>query len=282
MKNPEFLLLGSLIFLSCDPNHPSVETRYTLPEGYQLENHTKVKLPDKLNEISGIFWKEDFLWAVDDEFGDLFQIDSKDGSIKNLVKFGKDGDYEDLAIVSDTAWVLRSNGDLYRVTNFLQTNPKTEVFEFPQKGKRDFETLIKNPKGKSLWIICKNCDQDMKGEASVFEFDRTVGSFQENPVHTLKFDQVEGMETGFPDKKPNLEPSAAAFHPLTGELFLLSSAGKWLMVTSTDFTPKTIHALDPKLFEQPEGISFDSDGTLYISNEGQKKASNLLAFPFSR
>jgi uncharacterized protein YjiK len=282
MRNPKFLILASLIFLCCTPKNTTVETRYTLPEGYQLENHSKVKLPDELNEISGVFWSEDFLWAVDDEHGDLFQIDPKDGSLKNRVKFGKDEDFEDLAIVGDTAWVLRSNGDLYRVTNFLQTNPQTEVFEFPQKGKRDFETLIKKPNEHALMIICKNCEWDKKGESSVFEFDRTTGSFKESPVQTLKFNKVEGMESGFPDKKPSLEPSAAAFHPLTGELFILSSAGKWLMVTSPDFSPKSIHALDPELFGQPEGISFDVDGTLYISNEGQNKKPNLLIFPFTR
>jgi hypothetical protein len=131
-------------------------------------------------------------------------------------------------------------------------------------------------------IICKNCEKDKKGESSVFEFDIDSGLFQENPVQTLRINEVEGMESDFPDKNPSLEPSAAAVHPLTGELFILSSAGKWLMVTSPTFSPKTIHALDPELFRQPEGISFDPSGNLYISNEGQNKKPNLLIFAYAR
>ena len=282
MRIPKILILATVFFSGCNSNTQPVENLYSLPEGYQLEKVSKVKLPEELKEISGIFWKEDFIWAVDDEYGDLFQIDPKSGEIKTRVKFGKDQDYEDLAILGDTAWVLQSNGDLHRVTNFLQNNPQTEVFEFSHKGKKDFETLVQKPGQNSLLIICKNCEWDKKGESSVFEFDLTTEAFKENPVQTLKFDEVAGMESVFSEQKPTMEPSASAIHPITGDLFILSSAGKWLLVTSPTFSPKSVHALDPKLFEQPEGISFDPNGNLFISNEGQNKKPNLLSFPISR
>lgn len=283
MRIPKILILATVFFSAgCNSNTQPEEIRYSLPEGYKLETLSKVKLPEELKEISGIFWKADFIWAVDDEYGDLFQIDPKSGELKNRVKFGKDQDYEDLLILGDTAWVLRSNGDLYQVSNILQNNPQTEVFEFEQKGKKDFETLLQKPGENALLIICKNCEWDKKGESSVFEFDISTGSFKEDAVFTLGFNQVAGMDSVFPDGKPTMEPSAAAVHPITGELYILSSAGKWLLVTSPTFSPKSIHALDSKLFDQPEGISFDPGGNLFISNEGQNKKPNLLSFPFSR
>ena len=281
MRIPQLLILGTLIFSGCNSKASKDENPFGLPPGYTVEDHSKISLPDALNEISGVSWSQDFIWAIDDEYGDLFKLSPKTGEISNRIKFGKNEDYEDLVILGDTAWVLRSNGDLYRVTDFLENEPKTEIFEFKLKGKKDFETLIKKPGEEVLWIICKNCEQDKKGEASVFQFDIQVGAFQKNPIATLRFGDILESSSGFPKEKPVLEPSAAAFHPVSGDLFILSSAGKWLMVTSPTLEPKSVHSLDPSLFDQPEGLSFDTAGNLYISNEAKNQKPNLLIFPFS-
>ncbi len=41
-----------------------------------------------------------------------------------------------------------------------------------------------------------------------------------------------------------------------------------LVVTDTAWNIKQVYTLDPALFNQPEGITFDIDNNLYISNEG--------------
>jgi uncharacterized protein YjiK len=281
MRQFIYLIFGILIFSNCNSKNSPEEKLPTFPPGYSLENHTKITLPGSLKEISGISWKANSLWAIDDEYGDLFQLHPETGEILKRVKFGKDEDYEDLLILGDTAWVLRSNGDLHRVTGFEGGEPKTEIFESNFQGKMDFETLIKKPGEEVLWLICKNCEQDKKGEASVFQFDIQAEAFGANPISTLKMDELLTDGSDFSIGKPAMEPSAAAFHPVSGECYILSSVGKWLLVTTATLEPKSIYSLDPGLFVQPEGLTFDPAGNLYISNEGKNQKPNILIFPFS-
>ena len=281
MRQTFCLIFGLAIFLSCSSKTSQEKIPNAFPTGYSLENHSKISLPSTLNEISGIAWNPDFMWAIDDEYGDLFQIKLETGEISGRIKFGEDEDYEDLVALGDTAWVLHSNGDLYRVTDFQGNDPKTEHFEFKLKGKNDFETLVKKPGADLLWIICKNCERDKKGEASIFQFDIQAGTFQKNPIATLKLEGSFGQKSSVAKENQPMEPSAAACHPVSGDLFIVSSVGKWLMVTSPAFQPKSIHPLDQKLFVQPEGLSFDPSGNLYLSNEGKNQKPNLLIFPFT-
>ncbi len=44
----------------------------------------------------------------------------------------------------------------------------------------------------------------------------------------------------------------------------------------------TIKQLDKKTFRQPEGICFDPEGNLFISNEGQGGKANILIFKYLR
>ena len=83
-------------------------------------------------------------------------------------------------------------------------------------------------------------------------------------------------------KEPDIrfQVSDLAIHPITGNLFLLSSADKLLFVFNTKNELEYIGTLNPDLFIQPEGITFMKNGDLYISNEGQKKPATLVRFNY--
>lgn len=72
-------------------------------------------MPESLLEISGITFNKsisDTIYAIQDEEGKLFRLP---WGIKkqNNAKFGKKGDYEDLTIINDHAFILKSNGTLF-------------------------------------------------------------------------------------------------------------------------------------------------------------------------
>ena len=272
-----FVPLFLLGFLSCQPFS---DQEFRLPKGYKLETRNQIDLPKKLREISGIAWHRDEILAIEDENGVIYRLDPKSGEILHELKFGKPGDYEDILIYEEEAWILRSDGAIFQVKNPMEKKGEANQFPFERKGQKDFETMLANSNQSQLFLICKTCSWDKKQEASIFRFDIRSGKLSEDfidKISTKKEDLPKGTEV-----KRNLEaqPSAAAIHPLTGEVFMISSSGKWLMVLDQEFLPKEIYELDPRLFNQPEGITFDPEGNLYISNEGGRGKSNLLFFPY--
>ena len=76
----------------------------------------------------------------------------------------------------------------------------------------------------------------------------------------------------------DFKPSGVAFHPKTGEVYLLSAAGHKLLILSRSGVPLKSIELNPLIFLQPEGISFMPDGTLYIASEGDGGSGYILKF----
>ena len=79
--------------------------------------------------------------------------------------------------------------------------------------------------------------------------------------------------------KSGLRVSAISRHPKSKEWYILSSAEKLLVIASSDWHIKSVYDLDSSTFNQPEGIAFDKDLNLYISNEGDEITNgNILKF----
>jgi uncharacterized protein YjiK len=70
-----------------------------------------------------------------------------------------------------------------------------------------------------------------------------------------------------------------AFNKKNQEWYLLSSINKMLIIADRTWNVKQVISLNSSLFPQPEGISFDSDNNLYISNEaGNSSVGTVLKF----
>jgi hypothetical protein len=72
-------------------------------------------MPASLLEISGVAFKEgdsNMLYAEQDEEGKVFYLKPGDTKAQHT-KFGKNGDYEDIAICGDKVILLKSDGSLY-------------------------------------------------------------------------------------------------------------------------------------------------------------------------
>lgn len=280
MRYP-ILLLVSVFFYSCDQKPEKELLAFSLPQGYSLDEMERILLPDELDEISGIAWHENELLTIEDESSIIFRIDPKTGEILKKRKFEKNRDVEDILVRNDTAWVLRSNGNLYQVINFREKDSQTEIFEFPINESRDLEAFVTNVSEPFIWIFCKVCEWDEGPEkASFFRFDLTTMKFDPQPAGTIEKEQFKTFLSEKELKNLKIQPSAAAIHPLTKEYYMLSSTGKWLMTLDKSMKPTAVHLLNGKLFKQPEGITFAPDGTLFISNEAADGRANLLIFSY--
>lgn len=73
-------------------------------------------------------------------------------------------------------------------------------------------------------------------------------------------------------------PSGIAIQPQSGDIYIISSLGKTLFVLGKEGKLKHIEKLEKEILPQPEGITFDADGTLYIASEGRDGAARLCIF----
>ncbi len=260
---------------------------YKSPPGYDLSSPEVYKMPAELNEISGITFingNADTLYAEQDEEGKLFHFHPGDEKTSH-VKFAKKGDYEDLAVCNGVVIILRSNGKL--LTFLLNNGEKEEVDSVNEFNELlpggEYESMYADEKTNRLYVLCKDC-KDGKNMKLVngysFKIDAT-GTLTTGDVFSINEKEIEDLSN---IKKINLKASAMAKNDLTQEWYIISAVNKMLVVTDAQWKVKSIYTLAPSsLFTQPEGIAFDSNGNLYISNEkGTGKSATILKFPYKQ
>ena len=257
------------------PGCTSGKQNYPAPPEYDLNHPVKITMPAELNEISGIFYypKDTSIFAESDASGALYKIFPDKKTVVQKWKFGKNDDYEDLQLVDSTFYILSSKGNIVSLRFFSADSIDVKTFEFPVKGKNEFESLYYDKTTGLLMILCKDCEADKKGSLSEWSFNPVTQVY--NPgLFTMDVTRIE-EQVG--KKKIRFKPSAAALNPLTNELFIICSIEKVLVVADNNGVVKNIYPLDPGIYKQPEGMAFTPSGDLLISNEFANEGSaNIL------
>lgn len=273
---PVFLLL---IFFACK----SSRQEYTSPAGYDFEKPEKFLMPENLLEISGIAFsqgKNDTIYSIQDEDGRLFRQGWGDKKDKHTT-FGKKGDYEDLAILKETVIILNSNGNLITFPLAQAVSEKVRDSKITKDllPAGEYESLFADEQTGQVYLICKNCKDDKKHNrlsGTIFTFDQAKQNFI--PSGRINMD-LTGLISSGQVLKTGLKASALARDQHTGDWYILSSVNKLLVIAGPDWKIKSTHRLNSSDFNQPEGIAFDQDRNLYISNEGDELSSgNILKF----
>jgi uncharacterized protein YjiK len=250
------------------------------PPGYDFSKPYLYKLPSALDEISGIFYypKDSGIFAIQDEKGWLFKIHLTTPLQIERWKFSSSGDYEDISLVDSTFYVLKSKGVIEKFNFLLNDSITLQSYKVPAEAKNEFETLYYDSTLRQLILICKNCEDDEKKQVSTWSFDPRTNSF--SPSFTIETSKIrEQLNEG----KLRFKPSAAAVHPLTGELYILASVNKALVILNKDHSVKNSYKIDPVLFKQPEGMTFTPKGDLIISNEAaDRNAADILFFKYGK
>ena len=274
-------MLGCLFCINCTGQQKKSSVS---PAGYDLNKPVKYNMPDVLTEISGIAFNQgdpNILYAEQDEEGVLFAL--KPGSQDSKqTRFGGSGDYEDIALINDMVIMLRSDGTFF--TFQLSGAKGATVISKKQKDllpQGEYEGLYGDRDG-SVYALCKHCSIEKTSKTTtVFTLkaatDGTLTNAGQNTIDVKKIEQLAGT------KKISFHPSALAKNPKTGEWYILSSVNKLLVIADQNWNVKAVYPLNPAIFGQPEGMAFDRDNNLYISNEGDKlRPGNVLKFLFKK
>lgn len=243
---------------------------------YDLGNPKILKLNDALSEISGIYFyaKDSSVFAISDESGNLYKILLKRPYNVIKWKFSKTHDYEDLFMLDDKFYILTSNGDITTLKFSARGDTIYRQKDKGPPGKNEFESLYYEPQSKNFMLICKNCADDKKEWVSAFSYDPEANKFSPS---TFKI-ETKKIAAQLGEKKIKFKPSASAINPLTGDIWLLSAINQIIVTTSRSGEVKNVYTLNPKLYTQPEGITFTPWGDLLISNEAGDKYNQGTLF----
>jgi uncharacterized protein YjiK len=275
MKCFKILLLCVTLCYACEPKKQTkTEEKTALIQNinlpYDFENPTeKYALPDKLKEISGLsYYKKNQLVCVNDEQGKIFIYDINEKKIVDKIPFGKDGDYEGVEVVGDEVFVLKSDGKL---KGFKIGEAFEREIDCSEPEVLEYEGLGYDSKSKYLLLVAKERKKDVDDKKMIYayDFDRKV-LFKHIAIPE---DQVRDEANG-----KEFRPSGIAVHPQTGQTFVIASSGKKLLILSEKGQKEALISLNPKIYQQPEGICFSPDGQLFISSEGKNGDGYILRF----
>lgn len=238
----------------------------------------KWDLPKILTEISGLAYIDDDRFAcVQDELGTIFIYNTATASIEKEIPFAGPGDYEGLTLVNETAWALRSDGHLYEVDNIKAAKPTVKEYSTHLTVKHNTEGLCYDKKNNRLLVAIKDAELTSRDYKGIYSFDLNSRSMAKEPVFKIDLQNaVFGTGKSKKNKDDGIMPSAIGIHPLTGDMYVTDGRKAKLLVMDATGVIKKLYQLNSNEFTQPEGITFKTDGNMFISNEGTKKPGNIL------
>lgn len=245
------------------------------PASAAVQVRQKWELPAILKEISGLaYLGENRFACVQDESGVIFIFNTATGKIEKQVPFGAAGDYEGLALVGNTAYVVRSDGRIFEVAPLNSGSPRVQTYTTSLTAANNVEGITHDAKNNRLLLAIKGAEAGQQDYKGIYAFDLKAKKLAKEPVVRLNLADPALPEAKKADRA--LQPSEIAVHPTTGEIYLTEATNPQLLVVNPDGSIKARHKLSNKAFGQPEGISFTPAGKLYISNEGGKGRGNIL------
>lgn len=244
-----------------------------------MEPVAKWELPSELREVSGIaLLDNNTITCVQDEDGIIFLYDLDKKEVKRKIAFADGGDYEGIAIVENTAYVLRSDGAIYEVTSLQGAKPKVTFHKSVLAESQDTEGLAYDKANNRLLIAPKGYDESLGDYKGIYAFSLADKKMQKQPVIRIPLTQEKLQSSGKKQKNKYsvLQPSSIDFNDATGDLYLMDAENYLLLTINTEGQVQKIIPLNKDQLRQPEGFAFSAKGELYISSEGSKKGEGVI------
>ena len=259
---------------------------YSLLEKYSLEAESVMqwRLPDRLNEISGLaLTPSGRLLAVDDEVAIIYELDFDDGGIVKKFAFGKPvvkGDFEGIAVADDLVYLTTSTGRVYvaaegadgqRVTF---DNFDTELGEYCE-----IEGLVQSTDNTRLYFLCKKVRKKYRANGlKLFAWD--IAARKMLPDESITLPEREVVQRLRIDR---FSPTGVTIDEHSGNWIIVASRQRVLVEVNAD--GELVNARHLELatrHRQAEGIELANDGRLLIADEGGTHRGRLAVYQQDR
>lgn len=233
----------------------------------------KWELPADLKEVSGIAFLDDQRFAcIQDERGTIFIFNRASGKIEREIPFAGTGDYEDITVKGDIAYVVRADGRLYEV-DISAGKSSVKEYNTPLTVQHNVEGLCYDKNNDRLLLAIKDDEPSNPGYKGIYAFDLSKKAFIKDPAY--KIELQKGSNTSQNKGNKSIMPTAIAIHPITNEIYITDGPqAKLVIMDKSGNIKKLVHL--GKDFPQSEGITFSPQGEVFISNEGAKQPGNIL------
>ena len=253
-------------------------------EEYNIKNSESIvqfNLSDQLKEISGLACSDDGrVFCHNDEEGVIFEINPATGEIIKRFQLGAIGieaDFEGLAIVNSTFYLVDSRGTLYKFSEGSdRTTVKVESQKVGFSSKFEIEGLCYNPEINSLLFASKEYPgKNYKGYRTVFAYSLDEQTLSPEPIIKIDLNKIKD-ELG----KNDFYPSGIEYNKLTNSYFIIGSKSQQAIAEYSSVGElKKVQKLKKKYHRQPEGITFLPDGRMIISDEGGSSKATITIYP---
>ncbi|MCW8810753.1 MAG: SdiA-regulated domain-containing protein [Ignavibacteriaceae bacterium] len=270
-----FIVLSILLLSYCRDSSPNLSNSLLKKYNFDPDNITVIKLPQSLREISGLaFLKGNEVLTHNDEEGIIFIVDISLSKVVSDFVLDDDveKDFEGIAVVKDSIYLVNSNGTIYKF-RLQQENESADFVKFKTflDSENNIEGFCYDASTNSLLLACKNDPgKGFKKLRAVYEFNLNKMILVKKPRFLISLDELRDKFNinGF-------EPSGIEKNPISGNFFMVSAHPEAILELSPEGKILAAYRLDEKEHKQTEGITFLQDGTMLISDEGQKKSARI-------
>ena len=163
---------------------------------YHLDSPDKsYEMPPILREISGMgITATGELGCVQDERGIIFIYDTEQEEINRRIAFAKDADYEGVTFAEADAFVLRNNGNIYRVSTFDTGKPDKEKYKSMLNRKNNTKGIAYQPTENRILVSCKDGVRTEEGfveQLAVYAYDIENNTVADSIMYAVNLDDIK-------------------------------------------------------------------------------------------
>jgi hypothetical protein len=239
---------------------------------------TQWKLHDRIREISGLATTpDDRVWAHNDELGIIYQLDISNGKVVKTFALGYPtvaGDFEGIAFADNSFYLVDSDGLIYEGPEG-ENNERVlyKAYETRVGRKCEVEGLEFDPIDRVLLILCKRARvEELEDYVGIYRWSVDQQALLQDPVLIPLDPLTEGVD------EKRFHPSGIARNPTTGTYFMIAAQQRGIAEVKLDGAVIAVRRLSKDLHRQAEGITFTSNGTLLIADEGSGKKARLTLY----
>jgi uncharacterized protein YjiK len=274
--------IAALLLLQCAaaqtpaPPQDGILARYAL----SAETSEQWKLPDKLNEISGLAVTEDArLLAVTDESAIVYELDYAEGRLVKAFALGEPterGDFEGIAAFEGSVWLVTSGGKIYAAAE--GEDGERVAFEEYATGlgrSCEIEGLTHRQSDGMLLLVCKEVrKKSVRERLTVFAWS------------TATRELVGEQAIALPDREiaaalhmTRLNPSGIVIDGESGSLLIVAARQRAIVELDAagGFVAARVLPLTAR-HPQAEGIAILPSGELLIADEGGAHRARLALY----